>query len=217
MQTGNKTKAAAFGSMQTVRRFFALSSRLWLQLVTSACKGSAMASSSEARPEILADPEALARHVADWLTATAAQNNGLFSVALSGGATPRRLYQLLASQPYRGVFPWERTHWFWGDERFVPHDDPQSNYRMVRAAMLAAAPIPPENIHPVATEGLTPDEAARSYEQQLKNFYGASTLRAEHALFDVTFLGLGPEGHIASLFPDTAILEERGRWVGAVI
>jgi 6-phosphogluconolactonase len=109
------------------------------------------------------------------------------------------------------------VHWFWGDERFVPHDSPESNYRMVRQAMLARVPVPAANIHPVPTEGVTPDEAALSYEQQLKDFYGASSLEPARPLFDVTFLGLGPEGHIASLFPGTAILKERKRWVGSVI
>jgi 6-phosphogluconolactonase len=175
-----------------------------------------MASSSETRLEILPNAEALASRVADWLVATAARSDRPFSVALSGGSTPRRLYGLLASPPYRGAFPWQRTHWFWGDERFVPHDDPESNFRMVREAMLAGAPVPPANVHPVPTEGLTSDEAAHSYERQLKDFYGASTLRPDRPLFDVTFLGLGPEGHIASLFPGTAILKERTRWVGAV-
>jgi 6-phosphogluconolactonase len=176
-----------------------------------------MARSSEVRPEILADAEALARHVADWLAAAAARGDRRFAVALSGGSTPRRLYELLASRRYRDAFPWARTHWFWGDERFVPHDSPESNYRMARGAMLAHAPVPAGNIHPVPTEGLTPDAAALSYERQLKDFYGASTLRPDHPLFDVTLLGLGPEGHIASLFPGTAILKERTRWVGAVI
>jgi 6-phosphogluconolactonase len=175
-----------------------------------------MASSSDARLEILADAEALARHVADWLAAAAARGDRPFTVALSGGSTPRRLYQLLATR-LRDAFPWARTHWFWGDERFVPHDSPESNYRMVHEAMLAHAPVPAGNIHAVPTEGLTPDEAALSYERQLKDFYGASTLAPDRPLFDVTFLGLGPEGHIASLFPGTAILKERTRWVGAVI
>ena len=99
-----------------------------------------------------------------------------FAVALSGGSTPRRLYELLAGPPYREAFPWARTHWFWGDERFVPHDSPESNYRMVREAMLARAPVPAGNVHPVPTEGLTPQAAALSYEQELKTFYGAATL-----------------------------------------
>jgi len=167
--------------------------------------------------EILADPEALARRVADWLVAAAVGSEGPFGVALSGGSTPRRLYELLSDPPYREVFPWARTHWFWGDERFVPHDSPNSNYRMVRDAMLARAPVPTGNIHPIPTEGLTPQEAALSYENELKGFYGAPTLKPDRPLFDVTFLGLGPEGHIASLFPGTAILSERLRWVGAVI
>ena len=176
-----------------------------------------MTSSSEARLEIVTDAEALARHVADWLVAAAARSSRPFAVALSGGSTPRRLYELLASQPYREAFPWERVHWFWGDERFVPHDSPQSNYRMVQQAMLARVSVPAANIHPIPTEGLTPDEAALSYEQELKDFYGASTLGPDRPLVDVTFLGLGPEGLIASLFPGTAVLKERTRWVGCVI
>jgi len=176
-----------------------------------------MTSSSEARLDIVADAEALARHVANWLVTAAAQSGKRFAIALSGGSTPRRLYELLASQLYREAFPWERVHWFWGDERFVPHDSPQSNYRMVQQAMLARVSVPAANVHPVPTEGLTPDEAAHSYEHELKDFYGASTLLPDRPLFDVTFLGLGPEGHIASLFPGTAILQERTRWVGCVI
>jgi 6-phosphogluconolactonase len=176
-----------------------------------------MTSSSELRLEILADPEALARHVAGWLIAAAAQGDRPFAIALSGGSTPRRLYELLTTPPYCQAFPWPRTHWFWGDERFVPHSSPESNYRMVREAMLNGAPVPPANVHPIPTEGLTPEAAAHLYEQELENFYGASRLSPDRPLFDVTFLGLGQEGHIASLFPGTAILRERTRWVGAVI
>lgn len=177
-----------------------------------------MTSLSAAHVEVLADPEALAQRVADWLLAMArGQEEGRFAVALSGGSTPRRLYELLAGPPYREDFPWSRTHWFWGDERFVPHDSPDSNYRMVREAMLSRAPVPSGNVHPLLTEELTPEQSAASYEQELKSFYGSSMLDPQRPLFDVTFLGLGPEGHIASLFPGTAILKERERWVGAVI
>jgi 6-phosphogluconolactonase len=172
---------------------------------------------SQAQLEILADPEALARRVADWLLAISTARLGVFTLALSGGGTPRQLYQLLSGPPYLDAFPWSRTHLFWGDERFVPRDDKSSNYRMVREAMLSRAPIPVANIHPVQTEGLTPDAAASAYERELKSFYGAERLDRARPLFDVTLLGLGPDGHTASLFPGTAVLEERERWVAAVV
>jgi 6-phosphogluconolactonase len=173
--------------------------------------------SAMARLEILANPEALARRVADWLLAEAVAKHGLFAIALSGGSTPRRLYELLASPPYRETFPWSRTHWFWGDERFVPHDDALSNYRMAQEALLSRTPIPARNIHPVPTEGLDPDAAASAYERELKSFYGADRLAPARPLFDVTLLGLGPDGHTASLFPGSTVLAERDRWVAAVV
>jgi 6-phosphogluconolactonase len=172
---------------------------------------------SGAQLEILADAEALARRVADWLLAISTAREGIFALALSGGGTPRRLYELLAGPPYRDVFPWRRTHLFWGDERFVPHDDAASNYRMVRGAMLSQAPIPTANVHPVPTEGITPEAAAADYERELKSFYGAERLDPARPLFDVNLLGLGPDGHTASLFPGTGVLEERERWVAAVV
>jgi 6-phosphogluconolactonase len=172
---------------------------------------------SAAKLEILPDPEALARRAADWMLALAMAKDGVFAIALSGGSTPRRLYQLLAGSPYRESFPWSRTHWFWGDERFVPHDDGASNYRMVREALFARAPIPPRNIHPIPTEDITPDAAASAYEHALKSFYGAQRLDPARPLFDVTLLGLGPDGHTASLFPGTSVLSERDRWVAAVV
>jgi 6-phosphogluconolactonase len=124
---------------------------------------------------------------------------------------------LLAQAEYSRAFPWDRTHWFWGDERFVPHDDPLSNYRMVREAMLSNAPVPAENIHAMPTEGITPEAAAQDYQRLLQNFYGASTLDPEKPLFDINLLGLGPDGHTASLFPDTDALNQRDRWVTSVI
>ncbi len=166
--------------------------------------------------EVAENAEALAALVADWLIALAQKKTGTFSVALSGGSTPRWLYQLLASAPRRDRFPWGRAVWFWGDERFVPHDDPASNYRMVYEAMLARAPVPAANIYPMPTEGLAPDAAASVYERTLKVFYGADTLAADKPLFDVVLLGLGTNGHTASLFPGTAVLQERHRWVGTM-
>ena len=101
------------------------------------------------RVEVLPDPPALGRHVAEWMTATALATPGPFRVSLSGGSTPKALYELLASDEYRGRFPWKRVSWYWGDERFVPYDHPESNYRMTREAMFSKAPVPAENIHRV--------------------------------------------------------------------
>ena len=113
------------------------------------------------------------------------------------------------------VFRGSRVSWYWGDERFVPYDHPDSNYRMTREAMLAKAPVPPENIHPVPTDG-SPEDAARRYERTLQQAYGATTLDPARPLFDITLLGLGTDGHTASLLPGEPVLEERQRWVAAV-
>ncbi|HKU70861.1 MAG TPA: 6-phosphogluconolactonase [Burkholderiales bacterium] len=159
------------------------------------------------------DAEKLAGDVAEWLCALAAASADRFAVCLSGGSTPRRLYEVLAGPGIARRFPWERVHWFWSDERFVPHDDPMSNYRMAREALLSRAPVPPDTIHPVPTEGLSPEEAAAAYESTLKRFYGAEMLDPGRPLFDVALLGIGPDGHTASLFPGDQALEERHRWV----
>ncbi len=169
-----------------------------------------------ARVEVAKDPETLAHRVAQWITDLAVSSRGRFAICLSGGSTPRRLYQLLGDAPYRDALPWERVHWFWGDERFVPWDHPDSNYGMVHAAMLARVPAPPQNIHGIGTAS-TPPDAAGAYERVLKSYYGAEALYPARPLFDVEILGLGPDGHTASLFPGTSVLEERDRWVAEVI
>jgi 6-phosphogluconolactonase len=161
--------------------------------------------------------EMLAQGVAEWLCALAQASDGNFAVCLSGGSTPRRLYERLATPGVASRFPWRRSHWFWGDERFVPHDHPDSNYRMARAALLSRVPIPDDNIHAIPTEGLSPEQAAAAYETTLKRFYGAGTLSSERALFDVTLLGIGMDGHTASLFPGQPALQEKRRWAVAVI
>lgn len=170
-------------------------------------------SPTEARLEILADPDSLSRRVAAWMLESAIVVDGVFAVALSGGSTPQRLYQLLAEPPYRDRFPWSRTHWFWGDERFVPPGDSHSNYHMAREALLSRAPIPAGNIHPIPTEGVTSEAAASAYERELKAFYGAERLDPARPLFNITLLGLGSDGHTASLFPGMPVLAERDRWV----
>ena len=166
--------------------------------------------------EVGKDPEALAHRAARWITDLAAASRDRFAVCLSGGSTPRRLYQLLAESPYRDTLPWDRVHWFWGDERFVPWDHPDSNYGMVRAALLGRVPVPPGNIHGIPANG-TPADAAAAYERVLKSHYGSESLDPARPLFDIQILGLGPDGHTASLIPGTSVLEERHRWVAEVI
>jgi len=161
------------------------------------------------------DPQALARHVAEWMTVAALAASGPFRVSLSGGSTPEALYSLLASNGFRERFPWNRVHWYWGDERFAPYDHPESNYRMARQAMLGKVPAPSSNVHPVPVDG-TPDEAALRYEHTLQVAYGATTLDPERPLLDVTLLGLGTDGHTASLLPGEPVLELRRRWVAPV-
>lgn len=168
------------------------------------------------RLEVLSDLEAMSRRVADWMLELAVAKDGIFTVCLSGGTTPQRLYELLAEPPYRDRFPWTCSHWFWGDERFVPHEDARSNYRMARETLLSRTPIPCGNVHPIPTEGSAPN-AASAYEHTLKSFYGADRLDPARPLFDVNLLGLGSDGHTASLFPGSLVLAERDRWVTAII
>jgi 6-phosphogluconolactonase len=160
--------------------------------------------------------EALARGAAQWLLAKIQERGGTCAVCLSGGSTPRRLYEVLAVPPVVTRFPWEDVHWFWGDERFVPPDDPDSNFRMVDEALLSVAPVPRENIHPVPTQGLPLPDAAAAYEAVLKNFYGEDRLDPGRPLFDLILLGLGEDGHTASLFPGSPALHETTRWTVGV-
>jgi 6-phosphogluconolactonase len=169
-----------------------------------------------AHVDIQADGNAVAQHVAEWLTERALATPGRFAVCLSGGSTPKTLYSLLAAPPLRDRFPWDRTHVFFGDERFVPPDHPDSNYRMAREAMLTHVPLAESQVHPFPTDG-TPEDAAIRYADTLKRFYGADVPDPARPLFDVTFLGLGEDGHTASLFPGVAALQERTAWTAAVI
>ena len=163
------------------------------------------------RIDVSADFESLARRVAQWLTDLACATPGRVAVALSGGSTPKRLYQLLAASPLREAMPWQRVHLFFGDDRFVPADDPNSNFGMARDAMIAHVPIPPANVHGIPTSGI-PADGARQYEAALKAFYGADRLDPARPLFDVVLLGMGPDGHTASLFPGKPALDEKQRW-----
>jgi 6-phosphogluconolactonase len=176
-----------------------------------------MLKSAQTIVDVQADPAAVATKVARWLVELIAQSKDDFSICLSGGSTPKLLYETLAGKAFCEQIPWNRIHWFWGDERYVRKDDPLSNYRMVEESLLKRAPIPSKNIHAVRTDVQDPKHAAGAYEQTLKTYYGANRLDPERPLFHVTFLGLGPDGHTASLFPGSAVLNERLHWVEAVI
>lgn len=164
------------------------------------------------RLEVFDTPDALASSVADWFTDLARAAPGRFIVSLSGGSTPKRLYERLATPAVRDRFPWDKVIWTFGDERFVPPDDPASNYRMVRQALFDHVPVPPALIHPFQTTGTTPEASAEAYERVLRGLAGAGN----GPVFDLTFLGLGDDGHTASLIPGEPVTRERTKWVAPV-
>jgi 6-phosphogluconolactonase len=162
---------------------------------------------------VFADPEsvarAAARRVAE-LAREAIDERGAFSLALSGGSTPRRIYELLAGDEFRDSVDWRGVHVFFGDERTVPADHAESNYRMANEALLSRVPLPAENVHRV--EGLGDAAAnASNYESVMRGFFGGD----EWPRFDLVMLGMGDDGHTASLFPGTVALSERRAWVAA--
>jgi len=171
--------------------------------------------------EVLANADAVAERAAELLVSeldrALAQGIQRPSVALSGGSTPRRLYELLATPAWRARIDWGRVHWFWGDERFVPWDHPDSNYAMVRRALLDPVGVDAACVHPMPTSDTTPEQAARRYEALLRAFYGAQELSPERPLWTVNLLGMGDDGHTASLFPGVAALSEQRRWVCEVL
>jgi 6-phosphogluconolactonase len=163
----------------------------------------------------VSDPAALATAAADRIMARIAANAGSVAICLTGGSSPRELYALLATDAYRSRIPWDRVHWFIGDERFVPPDDILNNMAAARRIFLDHC-APGSNIHPIPADTADPDESARRYENELKSFYGADMLDPARPLFDMVLLGVGPDGHIASLFPDYPAIGETPRWVTGV-
>lgn len=159
---------------------------------------------------IFADLDALSHAVSKECARAANEAvgaRGKCLIALSGGHTPERAYQIWSTE-YREKMPWAKTHFFWGDERFVGADDPKSNYRMAREKLFKNAPVPPENIHPILTNYPQVDDAAREYEGVLRTF-----IAEDGPSFDIMLLGIGVEGHTASLFPGSPALGEQKRWV----
>lgn len=175
-----------------------------------------MRDTSLAGNHVFDNAETLAHDVAEWICVRALASERTFAVCLSGGSTPRRLYECFAKPGLVDRFPWGRVHWFWGDERFVPHDDRDSNYKMARGAFLSRVSVPDSNVHAIPTEGMPPEQAATAYAATLKRFYRADSLSSDRPLFDVNLLGIGENGHTASLFPGQPALQETKRWTLAV-
>jgi 6-phosphogluconolactonase len=163
----------------------------------------------------VSDPAAMASAAADRVMARIAANADRMAICLAGGSSPKALYALLATDAYRTRIPWQRMHWFIGDERFVAMDDPSNNMAMARRTFLDRC-APAANIHPIAIDTGDPDESARRYETELKSFYGADRLNPGRPLFDMVLLGAGPDGHTASLFPGYPAIEETTHWVTGV-
>jgi 6-phosphogluconolactonase len=142
----------------------------------------------------------------------AVTERGQFTIALSGGSTPKNLYNLLATNA-RAALPWDRTFFFWGDERHVPPNDPDSNYRMAEEAMLSKIPVSAGNVFRIPAENPDAAAAAEGYEQDIRKFFRLEA--GQIPKFDLILLGLGPDGHTASLFPGTAALQEKSHLVVA--
>src|SRR5215469_10238041 len=161
------------------------------------------------------DEDKFAQAAAQRLVSRIKSNTDRIAVCLTGGSSPEGLYRLLAVEPWRGKVPWDRVHWFMGDDRFVPQSDPLSNMAAAKRAFLDSVPVPPQNIHAVATD-TDLQTAAHRYEDELKRFYDADRLNPARPLFDFVLMGLGPDGHTASLFPRSPALQESQRWVVGV-
>jgi len=169
--------------------------------------------SSAAEIRVLTTPQELFAAAAEEVVHLANQTvaeRGRFAIALSGGSTPKSLYNLLATNA-RTTLPWDRMHFFWSDERHVPPTDPDSNYRMSNEAMLSKVPVPPGNVYRVPAENPDAAAAAAGYEATIRKFFQSQP--GQFPKFDLILLGMGPDGHTASLFPGTAGLQEKSRLV----
>jgi 6-phosphogluconolactonase len=174
-----------------------------------------MAAVDQPRLIVVADTEALAHAAAERVMARISANPGRIAICLTGGSSPKQLYQLLGTETYRSRIPWDRVHWFIGDERFVSDSDPLNNMGVARAAFLDRD-APPANIHQIPTATDNPDRSASTYARELQSFYGAERLDPSRLLFDLVLMGAGPDGHTASLFPGYPALEETDSWVVGV-
>ncbi len=173
---------------------------------------------NEAAPLIYADADALSQAAASALVRlvrTAVADRGSATIALSGGSTPKKLYTLLATNPACADAPWDKVDFFFGDERHVPPDDDNSNFLMVKKSLLSTGVIPAERVHRLRAELPAAADAAADYEREMERFFGENQRLDGFPRFDLILLGMGPDGHTASLFPDSPGLAEKKRWVVA--
>lgn len=155
------------------------------------------------------DTAELSTHVADWMVSvihSTLAKQDRFTLALSGGSTPKKLHELLASDAYKNKIDWSKVHIFWGDERFVPLADERSNAKMAFDTLLNHVPVPKEQIHIMQTENITPEASAAAYTAILQQYFGATT----HS-FDLVLLGMGDDGHTLSLFPGLPVIHETAK------
>jgi 6-phosphogluconolactonase len=174
-----------------------------------------MAAAGKPKLIVAADAEALAQAAAERVMARIGANPGRIAICLTGGSSPEKLYQLLGGDSWRGKIPWDRVHWFIGDERFVAENYPLNNLGVARATFLDRN-APSGHVHPIPTATENPDQGAAAYARELQAFYGSESLDPARPLFDLVLMGAGPDGHTASLFPGYPEIEESKRWVVGV-
>ena len=174
-----------------------------------------MAARSDRRVITVTDPVALAATAAERILARIVAARDRVAICLTGGSSPQKVYRLLATDAWRNKIPWQRVHWFIGDERFVPANDALNNMGMARRTFLDRC-APASNIHPIPTDSGSPEQAASRYERELKSFYGAEAFDPSRPLFELVLMGVGPDGHTASIFPGYPALADTERWVVGV-
>ena len=175
-----------------------------------------MAANTNREAIVVADAQAIADTAAHRLNNRLKDAKDRAAICLTGGSSPEGLYRLLAEESWRGRVPWDRVHWFIGDDRFVPEDDPLSNIGMARRLFLDKVHAPRGNVHAIPTDANDPEGAADLYQDTLREFYGADQLDPARPLFALVLMGVGPDGHTASLFPGSRALDEKERWVVGV-
>jgi 6-phosphogluconolactonase len=175
-----------------------------------------MAANKQREVIVVPDSKAIAVTAAKRLISRLKSAKDRAAVCLTGGSSPEGLYRLLAEEPWRNEVSWDRVHWFMGDDRFVPENDPLSNMGMARRLFLDKAGAPSGNVHAIPADTNYPEGAANIYQDTLRDFYGAEQLDPARPLFDLVLMGVGPDGHTASLFPQSRALDEKSRWVVGV-